>query len=146
MRKKQPSIDFNATQDFYAEGREEYALRLYIEAIAAVRAKDLGMAISKLKISARAFPGPATLGLIGECLMRQDKPADATLYFAAALGMTPRGMHVRALLSLIRALLRARGKYHALIRLREVAEYYPEMAEAISANPEEAVEELLRRM
>lgn len=94
-----------------------------------------------------AFPSPTTLRQIGECLLRQGKPADATFYLAAAGGMTPYGMHVKPLLLLIKALFIARETDHALMRLRQLAEeMYLEMTEAISANSERAVEELLQRV
>ena len=145
MRERPAAFDLNSTQDFYAEGRIEYARQLYDEGMAALRSKDLKAAFTKFRLSARAFPSPTTLRQIGECLLCQGKPADATLYFAAAVGMTPRGKHARALLLLVKALLKAQEKTHASIRLQELAEIYPEMADAMSANPEEAVEELIRR-
>jgi TolA-binding protein len=147
MRARPAAFDLNSTQDFYAEGRIEYARHLYDEGMAALKDKNFKAALTKLRLSARAFPSPTTLGQIGECLLRQGKPADATLYLAAAVGMTPYGMHAKPLLLLIKALFRARETCHALMRLRQLAEeMYPEMADAISANPEGAVEELLKRV
>jgi predicted Zn-dependent protease len=146
MRKRRADFDLDATQDLYAEGRFEYARRLYDEARAALRAKDLEGALKKLKESARAFPSPVTLGEIGECLLRQGKPADAVLYLAAAVGMTQPGKHAKPLLLLVMALQRAREKSHVLLRCQELATMFPDMEEALAANPEEAVEELLRRM
>jgi TolA-binding protein len=143
MKESFEHSDLNSTQDFYAEGRIEYARCLYDEGMAALRSKNLKTALRKLKVSARAFPSPITLRQIGECLLRQGKPADATLYLAAAVGMTPSGKQTKLLLLLIKALLRAREKTYALLRLREVTEIYPEMADAISANAEQAVEELI---
>lgn len=146
MRKRRADFDLDATQDLYAEGRLEYARWLYDEARAALKAKDLEEAIRKLKVSARAFPTPTALREIGECLLRQGKPADAVLYLAAAVGMTPPGKHARPLLLLVEALLRAREKSHALLRCQELAAMFPDMKEALAANPEEAVEKLLRRV
>lgn len=146
MRERPAAFDLDSTQDFYAEGRIEYARRLYDEGMAALRSKNLKVALTKLKVSSRAFPSPAALREIGECLLRQGKPADAVLYLAAAVGMTPSGMHARPLLLLVKALLRAREKGHALLRCQELAVMYPDMREALSANPEEAVEELLKRV
>lgn len=143
MRKRRADFDLDATQDLYAEGRVEYALRLHHEATAALQAKDLEGAIRKLKESARAFPSPVTLGDIGKCLLRQGKPADAVLYLAAAVGMSAPGTHARPLL-LVKALLRARGKEAAAVRCRELAAMFPDMKEALAANPEETVEKLLR--
>jgi TolA-binding protein len=146
MTQRSVIFDLNSTQDFYAEGRIKYACQLHDEGVAAMQAKDLAIAIKKLRTSARAYPIPSTLRLIGECLLRQGKPADATLYLAAAAGMTSNKSDKRSLLLLIRALLRARENVVARIRLQEIAETYPDMAEAISNNPEQAVEELLRRL
>jgi tetratricopeptide (TPR) repeat protein len=146
MRKRRADFDLNATQDLHAEGRLEYAHRLFGEAGVALKGKDLEGAIRKLKVSARAFPSPVTLVEIGECLLRQGKPADAILYLAAAVGMSVPGKHARPLLLLVEALLRAREKSHALLRCQELAAMFPDMKEALSANPEEAVEELLRRV
>lgn len=144
MKESFEYYDLNSTQDFYAEGRIDYARRLYNEGMTALRSKNLKGAIKKLKVSARAFPAPTTLRQIGECLLRQGKPADAVLYFAAAVGMTPSGKEARPLLLLVKALLRAREKGHALLRCQELAALYPEMREALLTNPEGAVEELLR--
>jgi tetratricopeptide (TPR) repeat protein len=146
MEERPGYFDLNSTQDFYTEGRIEYARRLYDEGVAAIKAKNLKAALTKLRISARAFPFPTTLRQIGECLLHQGKPADAVLYLAAAVGMTPYGMHAKPLLLLIKALLRAREKGHALLRCQELAVLYPDMKEALSDNPEDAVEELLKRL
>lgn len=146
MRKRRADFDLDATQDLHAEGRLEYALRLYNEATAALKRKELGGAIRKLKVSARAFPSPVTLEEIGKCLLRQGKPADAILYLAAAVGMTPPGKQARPLLLLVSALLRAREKSAASLRCQELAAMFPDMKEALAANPEEAVEKLLRRV
>lgn len=145
MKESFEYYDLNSTQDFYAKGRIEYAGRLYDEGVAAIRSKNLKAALKKLKISARAFPAPTTLRQIGECLLRQGKPADAVLYLAAAVGMTPSGTEAKPLLLLVKALLWAREKSHALLRCQELAAIYPEMREALLTNPEEAVEELLKR-
>jgi len=146
MRERPSPVDLNTTQDFYAEGRIEYAGQLYDEGMAAIKAKDFKAALMKLRLSARAFPSPTTLRQIGECLLDLGRPADATLYFAAAVGMVPHGMHIKPLLLLIKALLRARETGHALVRLQEVIERYPWMAPAITANPEAAIEELLQEL
>jgi TolA-binding protein len=146
MRERPAAFDLDSTQDFYAEGRIEYARRLYDEGMAALKVKNLKAALTKLRTSARAFPFPTTLRQIGECLLRQGKPADATLYLAAAVGMSPRGKQAGPLLLLIKALLRARETAHALIRLQELAELYPDMAHSIVVSPEEAVEALLERV
>jgi TolA-binding protein len=146
MRKRPADFDLDATQDLYAEGRIEYSRRLSEEGRAALKAKDLEGALRKFKESARAFPMPRTLCEVGECLLRQGKPADAVLYLAAAVGMTPTGKHARPLMLLITALLRAREKDAALGRCRELAAMYPDMEEALKADPEVAIEELLRRM
>lgn len=145
MKDRSEHFDLNSTQDFYAEGRIEYARRLYDEGVAALRSKDLKTALTKFKVSARAFPSPGTLMQAGECLLRQGKPADAVLYLAAAVDMTPHGMHVKPLLMLIKALLRARETGYALIRLEELARIYPDMAHSLTTNPDKAVEELLVR-
>jgi TolA-binding protein len=144
MRERPGAFDLDSTQDFYAEGRIEYARWLYDEGMTALKAKNLKAALTKLRTSARAFPFPTTLRQIGECLLQQGKPADATLYLAAAVGMSPRGKQVKPLLLLIKALLRARETAHALMRLQELADFYPEMTNALPANPEEAVDELLK--
>jgi predicted Zn-dependent protease len=146
MRKRRADFDLDATQDLYAEGRVEYAHRLFGEATAALKAKDLEGALEKLKESARAFPSPVTLEEVGKCLLRQGKPADAILYLAAAVGMTPPEKHARPLLRLVEALLRAREKGAALLRCQELAAMFPDMKEALAANPEEAVEKLFRRV
>lgn len=146
MRERRSYFDLDATQDLYAEERAEYARRLYGEGMAALRAMDLKIALSKLKVSARAFPSPIVLRQVGECLLRQGKPADAVLYLAAAVGMTPPGKHAHPLLLLVTALLRAREKAAALVRYQELAAMFPDMKEALAANPEDALEELLRRV
>lgn len=146
MRKRRADFDLDATQDLYAEGRLAYAHRLFGEATAALKAKDLEGALEKLKVSARAFPSPVTLEEVGECLLRQGKPADAILYLAAAVGMSLPGKHARPLLLLVTALLRAREKGAASLRCQELAAMFPDIKDALVAHPEDAVEELLRRV
>lgn len=146
MRKRRADFDLDATQDLYAEGRVAYALRLHHEGMEALRTKDLEGALEKLKVSARAFPSPVTFRDIGKCLLRQGKPADAVLYLAAAVGMTPPGKQAHPLLLFVKALLRARAKEVALKRCEELAAMFPDMREALAANLEEAVEKLLRRV
>lgn len=146
MIKRRLTFDLDSTQDFYAEGRIDYALQMYKEGAAAVKAKDLTTAIKKLRISARAYPAPTTLRLIGRCLLRQGRPADATLYLAAAVGITTTKTDKRSVLLLTLALLRARENLLAGKRLEEIVEAYPEMAEALSTNPDLAIERLLRNL
>lgn len=104
------------SQDFSEKGRIEWAIRTFGEGKAALEQEDFDTAIATLKESITAFPFPRTLELLGECLLLENKPAEATLYLAAAIGMA-KDYQFRPLLLLGKALAAANDTYVSKIKL-----------------------------
>lgn len=88
---------------------------------------DLTSAAVTLTEGIYAFPFPATLELLGECLLLEGKFVEATIYLAAAIGMSDRD-EFRAIFLLGKALAAANDNYVSKIML--------EKAISIEANDE----------
>lgn len=110
------------------------AYKLYSEARTAMEAKDLGLALEKLRRASALAPHYKTYELIGECLLQRGEPSEAVLYLSAATGLGNKQTRCRYLLA------------QALIQLdpsREV-DAIDKLHEALALNPGyKAAKELL---
>jgi tetratricopeptide (TPR) repeat protein len=122
----------DAAQDFGVGGRIAWAIYCCDIGRTAMEEGDLGTAIIMLKEAVFAFPFPKSLELLGECLLREGKPAEATIYLAAAVGMSDEHQF-RQLFLLGKALAAAKDNYVSKIMLRK----------AISIEPDHEAQELL---
>jgi hypothetical protein len=121
-----------ASQDFSVGGRIAWAIHCYDAAWDAWEKGDLTTAVTTLREGIYAFPFPKSLELLGECLLQAGNPVEATIYFAAAIGMSEE-VEFRSLFLLGRALATANDNYVSKIMLNK----------AISIKPDDEAQELL---
>lgn len=124
--------NFAASQDFSVDGRIAWGIYCYNVGQAAMQSGDLTVAISTLTEAIHAFPFPSSLELLGECLFLEGNFVEATIYLAAAVGMSDR-YEFRRLFLLGKALAAANDNYVSKIMLNK----------AISINPDTEAQELL---
>jgi tetratricopeptide (TPR) repeat protein len=110
------------------------AYKLYSEARTAIDAKELGVAVEKLRRASALAPHYKSYELLGECLLQQGEATEAVLYLSAAAGLGNKQTRCRYLLA------------QALIRLdptRE-ADAIDKLQEALDLNPQyKAAKQLL---
>jgi tetratricopeptide (TPR) repeat protein len=121
-----------AAQDFSVGGRIGWAIYCYDVGQAAMESDDLASAVTTLTEAIHAFPFPASLELLGECLLLEGKFVEATIYLAAAIGMSEQ-QQFRSLFLLGKALAAANDNYVSKIMLKK----------AISIEPNREAQELL---
>jgi tetratricopeptide (TPR) repeat protein len=121
-----------AAQDFSVGGRIAWAIYCYEVGHAAVEKGDLTFAVTILTEAIHAFPFPPSLELLGECLLLEGKFVEATIYLAAAVGMSEQ-QQFRSLFLLGKALASANDNYVSKIMLMK----------AISIEPDREAQELL---
>jgi tetratricopeptide (TPR) repeat protein len=121
-----------ASQDFSVGGRIAWAIHCYDAAKAAKEREDLATAVITLREGIYAFPFPKSLELLGECLLQEGNPVEATIYLAAAIGMSEE-YEFRHLFLLGKALATANDNYASKIMLER----------AISIEPDREAQELL---
>jgi tetratricopeptide (TPR) repeat protein len=119
------------SQDFSEKGRIEWAIRTFGEGKAALEREDLDTAIAILKESITAFPFPQSLELLGECLLLKNKPAEATLYFAAAIGIA-KDYQFKSLFLLGKALAAANDTFVSKIKLEHALSINTDQEAALS--------------
>ncbi|HEY0321395.1 MAG TPA: hypothetical protein VGC66_10595 [Pyrinomonadaceae bacterium] len=129
LKRVQPS----ASQDFSVGGRIAWAIHCYDAAWDAWENGDLATAVTMLREGIYAFPFPKSLELLGECLLQEGNPVEATIYLAAAIGMSGE-VEFRSLFLLGKALATANDNYVSKIMLTK----------AISIKPDAEAQELLR--
>jgi tetratricopeptide (TPR) repeat protein len=122
-----------ASQDFSVGGRIAWAIHCYDAAKAAKEREDLATAVITLREGMYAFPFPRLLELLGECLLQEGNIVEATIYLAAAIGMSEE-VEFRTLFLLGKALATANDNYVSKIMLNK----------AISIKPDDEAQELLR--
>ena len=122
-----------ASQDFSVGGRIAWAIHCYDAAWDAWEKGDLATAVITLREGIYAFPFPTSLELLGECLLQEGNTVEATIYLAAAVGMSER-VGFRTLFLLGKALATANDNYVSKIMLEK----------AISIKPDDEAQELLR--
>jgi tetratricopeptide (TPR) repeat protein len=129
--------EFNpaASQDFSVGGRIAWAIYCCNAGEAAMEKGNLTSAITTLTEAIHAFPFPASLGLLGECLFLEGKFVEATIYLAAAVGMSEQH-EFRLLFLLGKALAAANDDYVSKIMLNK----------AILIKPDQAAQELLSKI
>lgn len=93
---------------------------------------DLTSAITTLTEGIHAFPFPASLESLGECLLLEGKFVEATIYLAAAVGMSDQPQFYTLFL-LGKALAAANDNFVSKIMLKK----------AISIEPDREAQELL---
>ena len=120
------------SHDFGVSGRIAWAIYCYNAGRTAKDEGDRAKAITILKEGILAFPFPLTLELLGECLLLEEKPVEATVYLAAAIGMNDE-YKFEQLLLLAKALFTANDNYVTKIMLNK----------AIAIKPDQEAEELL---
>ncbi|HYX72744.1 MAG TPA: hypothetical protein VE732_08235 [Nitrososphaera sp.] len=122
-----------ASQDFSVGGRIAWAIHCYEAAKAAREKGDLATAVITLREAVFSFPFPKSLELLGECLLQEGNQVEATIYLAAAVGMSEEE-EFRPLFLLGKALAAANDNYVSKIMLEK----------AISIEPDAEAQELLR--
>jgi tetratricopeptide (TPR) repeat protein len=105
-----------AAQDFSVGGRIAWAIYCYDTGRQAMEGGNLTCAITILEEATRAFPFPISLELLGECLLREGKFVEASIYLAAAVGMSERH-EFRPLFLLGKALAAAKDNHVSKIIL-----------------------------
>jgi tetratricopeptide (TPR) repeat protein len=124
-----------ASQDFSVGGRIAWAIYCCKAGQASMENGDLRSAIITLTEGIYAFPFPASLELLGECLFQEGKFVEATIYLAAAVGMS--GRHeFRPVFLLGKTLAAANDNYVSKIMLEK----------AISIEPDQEAQELLNEI
>jgi tetratricopeptide (TPR) repeat protein len=108
----------SASQDFSVGGRIAWAIHCYDAAWDAWEKGDLDTAVSTLREGIYAFPFPTSLQLLGECLLQEGNPVEATIYLAAAIGMSEE-VEFRPLFLLGKALATANDNYVSKIMLEK---------------------------
>jgi tetratricopeptide (TPR) repeat protein len=121
-----------ASQDFSVGGRIAWAIYCCDAGQAAMESGDLAFAITILTEAIHAFPFPTSLELLGECLFLEGKFVEATIYLAAAIGMSEKHEY-RQLFLLGKALAAANDNYVSKIMLNK----------AISISSDQEAQELL---
>ncbi len=121
-----------AAQDFSVGGRIAWAIYCCNAGQAAMEAGEITSAITTLTEAIHAFPFPTSLELLGECFLLEGKFVEATIYLAAAIGMSERH-EFRSLFLLGKALAAANDNYVSKIILKK----------AISIQPDGEAQELL---
>jgi len=124
-----------ASQDFSVGGRIAWAIHCYDAAKAAKEREDLATAVITLREGMYAFPFPRLLELLGECLLQEGNPVEATIYLAAAVGMSEE-VEFHSLFLLGKALATANDNYVSKIMLEK----------AISIRPDQEAQELLKEV
>jgi tetratricopeptide (TPR) repeat protein len=124
-----------ASQDFSVGGRIAWAIHCYDVAWDARERGDLATAVITLREGIYAFPFPTSLELLGECLLQEGNLVEATIYLAAAVGMSER-VEFRTLFLLGKALATANDNYVSKIMLEK----------AISIQPDQDAQELLNQV
>jgi TolA-binding protein len=122
-----------SSQDFSVGGRIAWAIYCYDAACDAWEKGDLATAVITLREGIYSFPFPKSLELLGECLLQEGNLVEATIYLAAAVGMSEE-VECRSLLLLGKALATANDNYVSRIMLTK----------AISIKPDAEAQELLR--
>ncbi|HEY0323077.1 MAG TPA: hypothetical protein VGC66_19125 [Pyrinomonadaceae bacterium] len=108
----------SASQDFSVGGRIAWAIHCYDAAKAAREREDIATAVITLREGMYAFPFPRLLELLGECLLQEGNPVEATIYLAAAVGMSEE-VEFRSLFLLGKALATANDNYVSKIILKK---------------------------
>jgi tetratricopeptide (TPR) repeat protein len=121
-----------AAQDFSVGGRIGWAIYCYHAGQAAIERGDLPSAVTTLTEAIRAFPFPSSLELLGESLLMEGNFVEATIYLAAAIGMSEQH-EFRTLFLLGKALASANDNYVSRIMLEK----------AISIHPDQEAQDLL---
>jgi len=124
-----------ASQDFSVGGRIAWAIHCYDVAWDAWEKGDIATAIITLREGIYAFPFPKSLELLGECLLQEGNLVEATIYFAAAIGMSEE-VEFRPLFLLGKALATANDNYVSKIMLEK----------AISIQQDQEAQELLNEI
>jgi tetratricopeptide (TPR) repeat protein len=124
-----------ASQDFSVGGRIAWAIHCYDAAWDAREKGDLTTAVITLREGIYSFPFPKSLELLGECLLQEGNPVEATIYLAAAVGMSEE-VEFRSLFLLGKALATANDNYISKIMLEK----------AISIRPDQEAQELLNEV
>ncbi|HEX8000884.1 MAG TPA: hypothetical protein VF528_21055 [Pyrinomonadaceae bacterium] len=124
-----------ASQDFSVGGRIAWAIHCYNAAWDAWEKGDLATAVITLREGIYAFPFPKSLELLGECLLQEGNLVEATIYLAAAVGMSAE-YEFRHLFLLGKALAAANDNYVSKIMLEK----------AISIQPDQEAQELLNEV
>ena len=124
-----------SSQDFSVGGRIAWAIHCYDAATAAKEREDLATAVITLREGMYAFPFTRLLELLGECLLQEGNPVEATIYLAAAVGMSEE-VEFRSLFLLGKALATANDNYVSKIMLEK----------AISIRPDQEAQELLKEV
>src|SRR5947209_11833281 len=122
-----------ASQDFSVGGRIAWAFHCYDAAWDAWEKGDLATAVITLREGVYAFPFPKSLELLGECLLQEGNIVEATIYLAAAVGMSEE-VEFHTLFLLGKALAAANDNYVSKIMLEK----------AILIEPDAEARELLR--
>jgi tetratricopeptide (TPR) repeat protein len=122
----------HASQDFSVGGRMAWAIYCFNVGQTEMESGNLASAVTTLTEAIYAFPFPASLELLGECLFLEGKFVEATIYLAAAVGMSDR-YEFRRLFLLGKALAAANDNYVSKITLEK----------AISICPDQEAQELL---
>ncbi|PYS46381.1 MAG: hypothetical protein DMF68_19375 [Acidobacteria bacterium] len=122
-----------ASQDFSVGGRIAWAIHCYDAAWDAWEKGDLATAVITLREGVYAFPFPKSLELLGECLLQEGNIVEATIYLAAAVGMSEE-VEFHTLFLLGKALAAANDNYVSKIMLEK----------AILIEPDAEARELLR--
>ena len=120
------------SQDFEVTGRIAWAIYCCNAGRKAMEEGNRAKAITILREGILAFPFPASLELLGECLLLEDRPVEATVYLAAAVGMSDE-YQFNQLFLLAKALFAANDNFVSKIMLKK----------AISIKPDQEAEELL---
>lgn len=113
-----------ASQDFSVGGRIAWAIYCYEAGQDAAESGDLTLAIATLTEAIHAFPLPLSLELLGECLFREGKYVESTIYLAAAIGMSER-QEFRQLFLLGKVLAAANDNYVSKIMLEKALSIEP---------------------
>jgi tetratricopeptide (TPR) repeat protein len=121
-----------ASQDFSVGGRIAWAIYCYEAGKDAWESGNTIMALNMLREAVHSFPFPASLELLGEYLLIEGKPVEATIYLAAAVGMAEE-YNFSSVFLLGKALARANDNYVSKIMLKK----------ALSIKPDQEAEELL---
>lgn len=108
---KRVRINWEASQKSYDAGRS------------AMEADDFESAIVAFTESLAHAPHPKTFELLGECLMQRDRPHDALVYLAAAVGLGRNAFRARFLLA--RALIAVGEHQKAIEHLEDLIEANP---------------------
>ena len=120
------------SQDFGVTGRIAWAIYCCNAGKTAMSEGDRAKAITILREGILAFPFPRSLELLGECLLLEGRPVEATVYLAAAIGLNDEYQFDQLFL-LAKALFAANDNFVSKIMLRK----------AISIKPDQEAEDLL---